>query len=174
MTTADGSAVVDRHNSHIHDGVAEILPEALGRIRAGNRPFLVEEVKFDHVVGTTCCVRTGPDDSIVYARRPRRAGVTRFVKNRAVEPCDSVVIILKEADEGYVLITAFIGSLAEPEPWDAEARLRQLRRSPGTSTAALAEAEDKAKRSATFWAENALVWGSEPVEPGTETQICPW
>lgn len=25
-----------------------------------------------------------------------------------------------------------------------------------------------------FWSSHALVWGSEPIVPGTETATCPW
>ncbi|OQB18279.1 MAG: hypothetical protein BWY14_00954 [Parcubacteria group bacterium ADurb.Bin192] len=150
----NGERVVDRHQSHLHAAVEGLLPEALGRIDAAGRDFLVDEVDFGRLIGETTCVATGPDDAVVYAKRPKRFGLSRFVKNRRPEPCSSVVVILKKAEDfgGYVLITAFVGRRSEPEPWDRNATANSL----------------------PFWNSHALVWGSEPTIPGTETTRCPW
>ena len=150
-----GEVVVDRFRSHLHNGVERLLPEALGRIDSAGREFLVEEVDFSRLVGETTCVVTGGPEggAIVYAQRPERFGLSRFVKNRRPEPCSSIVVILKAGDGGeYVLITAFVGTRPEPEPWDRNAT----------------------ERSVEFWSSHALVWGSEPTVPGTETDRCPW
>lgn len=148
-----GEKVVDRHQSHLHEGVERLLPEALGRVESAGRNFLVEEVAMGRLVGETSCVETLSSDEVLYAQRPCRAGLTRFVKNREAEPCDSVVVILKKsAPTEYVLVTAFVGRRPEPEPWDKNAT----------------------EKSVAFWQTHALVWGSEPVIPGTETTICPW
>jgi len=149
-----GEAVIDRLNSHIHRGVAPLLPEALSRIVSGGRSFINEEVVFDRIIGETICVATGPGDQIVYAIRSGRAGHTRFVRNRKPEACASMVVVLKKAEESdqYILITAFIGRKAELEPWDKGATEKSL----------------------AFWSSHALIWGGEPVVPGTETAECPW
>ena len=77
----------------------------------------------------------------------------REVIHRSPEPTQKVTVILKAGDAGdYVLITAFIGASAEPEPWDRNAT----------------------PQSVAFWNSHALVWGSEPVVPGTETDRCSW
>ncbi len=152
---ASGQQVVDRYNSHIHPEVLPLLPEALAKIHMGDKPFSLEVVEFDHVVGETTCVRTDPSDQIVYAKRVKRYGLTRFVKNRRPEPCKSVVVILVKATDGsdaYVLVTAFIGEKPQPEPWDLHA-----------------PAESRS-----FWLTHALLWGTEKVVPGTETTECPW
>lgn len=153
-STRDGWTVFDRHNSHLHPGVQELLPAALGKINTKGRKFLVEEVVFDHIIGETVCVPTGSGDQIVFAQRPKRFGLTRFVVGKPAQPCQSIVVILKrrEENDGYILITAFIGSKPEPEPWDRNAT----------------------ERSVKFWNTHALVWGSEPTIPGTETEVCPW
>jgi hypothetical protein len=152
---ASGEEVVDRYNSHLHADVVRLLPEALGKINSAGRVFLVEEVDFGQQIGETTCVATGPGDEIVFVKRPKRWGHTRFVLNRTPEACSSVVIILKKAEDfdgGYVLITAFVGHRPEPEPWDRNAT----------------------PRSREFWETHALVWRSEPTIPGTETTSCPW
>lgn len=152
--TKDGEEVVDRHNSHLHASVIALLPEAIAKIGTKERNFLVEVVDFGHIIGETTCVTTTSEDEVVYAQRPKRFGLTRFVKDRLPEPCSTVVLILKVADgqPGYVLVTAFIGGKPEPEPWDRNATTK----------------------SREFWSNNGLVWGSEPVIPGTETSECPW
>ncbi len=149
-----GEAVIDRFNSHVHDGVARLLPAALLRVQSQGRKFLIEEVDFGQPVGETICVPTGPGDEIVYAIRPKRFGHSRFVKNRKPEPCGAVTIILKrdEFDPYYVLITAFVGHKPEPEPWD--------RNSNGLSR--------------DFWSSHALIWGCEEVMHNTVTTECPW
>jgi len=155
MELKSGEVVVDRFHSHLHRGVAPLLPEALARIESNGRDFLVEEVDFGRPIGETICVPTGPGDEIVFAKRPKRFGLTRFVKNRKPEPSSSVTVVLKVTGEdrgAYVLLSAFIGGKPEPEPWDKNAT----------------------EKSVAFWVSHALVWGCEPVVPGTETTVCPW
>lgn len=154
MQLRSGETVVDRHRSHIHPGVASLLPEALSRINSAGKDFLVEEIDFGRSIGETVCVPTSDADEIVWAQRPGRFGLTRFVKNREPEACNAVTVILKRDDveDSYVLITGFVGHRPEPEPWDWNAT----------------------PQSVAFWSSHALIWGSEPVIPGTETTTCPW
>lgn len=163
MRLKSGEEVVDRHRSHLHNGVERLLPDALARIESQGRKFLVEEVVFDHTIGGTTCVATAAGDQIIYAKRPGRWGYTRFVLNRTAEPCPSIVVILKAGDGGeYILITAFIGHRPEPEPWDR----RNFAQQP--------DPQEAERYSREFWSSHALVWGSEEVVPGTETRRCPW
>lgn len=156
MKLKSGEVVVDRYNSHLHSSVLVILPEALARIETKGRTFIVEEVEFDRIIGESNCVSTNRNDSNVsFARRPKRFGLTRFVKNRQPEPKSSAVCILKTAEDEpgkFVLVAAFIGQKSPPEPWDEFAEPDSI----------------------PFWKTHALIWGSEPVIPGTETTICPW
>lgn len=154
INLGSGEEVFDRHNSHAHGEVASLLPEALAAIESHGRKFFIHEHDFGRVVGETICVPTRPSDEIVFAKRPKRFGHSRFVKNRQPEPCTKAVVILKRDDyeDYYVLITAFVGHRPEPEPWDRNATAR----------------------SSEFWATHALVWGAEEVIPGTETTVCPW
>lgn len=151
---SSGETVYDRPRSHLHAGVCELLPEALATVDAGGEGFLVVECDFGRVIGQTSRVATHPGDTIVYAQRVGRRGLSRFVKNRHPEPCQRVTVVLKrdERDAYYVLLSAWIGTRAEPEPWDANAT----------------------ERSVDFWNSQALVWGSEDVVLGTEQIWCPW
>ena len=143
--TKDGISVIDRAKSHCHLPPG-LLAEALSRIDlSGEEQFAKFSVPMGREVGCTDCVQTCPDDVIVYARREGRGGPTRFVMNRAGTPCATVQVVLKSTGNPltWVLITAFIGESAEPEPWDNHAT----------------------PRSASFWRSHALCWGSAPVVP---------
>ncbi len=153
---ASGEAVVDRPNSHLHANVARLLRELLVHIHAQGRRSIVYSHDFKRVVGTTICVATDHTSEIVHAQRVGRHGLTRFVKGVSPQPTAWVTIILLLQDGGrYEVRTAYTGPLAEPEPWDHNARQRM-------------------GQSRSFWARHALVWGSEPIIPGTETLECPW
>jgi hypothetical protein len=152
--TADGAVVVNRPNSHLHGDITPIITDALLRIDTCGRQFVESEVDFDKVIGVSCCVSTGPKDCIIFAQRHNRAGMTRFVVDRDKEPTTKVMVVLKQTANPteYVLITAFVGSKAEREPWDTRATSASLK----------------------FWKSKALVWGAEPVQKGTATTKCPW
>ncbi|OGL94691.1 hypothetical protein A2348_03100 [Candidatus Uhrbacteria bacterium RIFOXYB12_FULL_58_10] len=139
---ASGELVRDLEDSHLHAGVAELLPEALGRISSDGRTFILVEIDMGRVVGVTNGVTTRPGDSIVYAQRPGRPGLTRFVLNREPEPCRYVRVALTWVDEEYKILTAYIGRASELEPADSMAKF---------------------STSYGFWKDFALLWGFEPV-----------
>lgn len=154
-TLKSGERVVDRHHSHLHGDVMALLPAILAEIESGGKKFLVASHDFGRVIGETICIATGAGDEIVFAQRPRRQGLSRFVKNRMSEPSSALVAILmmaRDEVDTYVLVSAFIGHPAEPEPWDRNAT----------------------EKSVSFWNSHALVWGTESTIPGTETTVCPW
>jgi len=152
LKTRDGWEVVDRHRSHLHGGVLDLLPHALSQIDTRGRGFLVETIDFGRVIGGQTSVPTSVGDEVVWAQRPGRVGLTRFVKNRSALPTTNLTVILKRGDREYVVITVWVGGQSEPEPWDRNATVR----------------------SRVFWATHALVWGAEETIPGTETSVCPW
>lgn len=153
--TKDGYTVIDRHNSHIHSTVTSFLPEALNKIEVAGQDFIIAKVEFNRFIGMNLCVETDSSDEIVFAKRPNRKGYTRFVKSREAELSTCATLILKADEILYktmIIITAFIGDPAEPEPWDAKATNESLE----------------------FWSNHALVWGLIPVVPGTETEESQW
>lgn len=137
--TANGVVVIDRPNSHIHPDVEPLIAEALSKINTRNLDFIEVEVDFDRVIGASSCVQTTDNDVIVFAQRPNRKGLTRFVLDRQKEMTSKVMVVLKKAVNQYVLITSFIGEKGEVEPWDAKA-----------TNASIA-----------FWKNRALVWGEQ-------------
>ncbi len=153
-----GEEVRDREEgSHLHAGVNHLLPNVLDQLDSAD--FDPSEIRvkrvidMGRVIGVSSLVSTGPDDEIVFAQRPNRDGLTRFVKNREPRPCSFLTVVLRKEDSGYfTLLTAFIGDRSENEPW-------------------YPDASAEAKK---FWEENALVWGHEPVIEGTETSVSPY
>jgi len=135
---ASGEYVFDRPRSHLHGDVETLLHELFARIRALDRQFIIEEIDLGRIVGKKHCVETGPDDEIVYAQRPNRKGLTRFVLNREPEDCTCAVLVLKrdEYADIYIVLTAYIGTHSEPEPWDRYAT----------------------PKSEEFWSEHAMIW----------------
>ena len=155
---ADGIPVIDRWNSHLtthlkaYPLLGELLPLALNQITSDARDFLLSEVDMGKVVGKSICVATTMSDQIIFAQRPNRKGLTRFVESREPEECSKIAVILKKADGYYVLLSAFVGGPTPPEPWDKFASPESL----------------------PFWNSHALIWGHEEVLPGTETRDYPW
>lgn len=124
---------------HFHNLSEKLIEEALKKVKIKYKSRMIKYIaKFDRIIGKKACVKTKEDDCIIFARRKGRKGDTRFVKNRELEDCKSIVIILKKDTTGeyYILLTAFIGEESYPEPWDRFAT-------------------EKAK---TFWSNHALVF----------------
>lgn len=150
-----GEAVINSPRNHVasHSSVLALLPDALSRVASRGRDVIADEIDFGRPIGESICVRTTTADTIVFAQRPRRLGLTRFVCGRTPEPCSGVVVVLrKEVTGEYQLATAYIGRRAEPEPWDRYAT----------------------PNSVAFWNTHALIWGAEQTISGTETTQCPW
>lgn len=153
-------AVYDRADSHVHteyEGIWKLITELLPTIIS---PQDVDHFHYSHdfgyVIGESICVHTDDNDEIVYAQRPHRDGKTCFIKNRPLRPTSVLTIVFKRdiysPVEQYILITAYMGEKAPPEPWDALATIDSI----------------------PFWNTHALVWGSVQVIEGTETLDCPW
>lgn len=154
-----GEEVFDRCPSHIHAGVTEeLLREAFARSFAEpGQEKLKCTVDFGRTIGVSTRVETREGDEIIFAKRPDRDGLTCFVKNRAPEPTSCLTFTVRQQEDGrYILRTAYLGTGGFTEPW-AAARDGEL----------LAD-------SIAFWQRNALCWGYEPVEAGTETFDPPW
>jgi len=168
MKLGSGEIVIDRPDSHLHEGLGELLDEALAKVNSEGKDFIESETDFGREVGKTSLTETNAKDIIVFAQRPRRAGLTRFVKGREADTCSSVTVVLKKGDRGqypgnyYVLLTAYVGHITPPEPWSE----RDFIKRPDPDAAR--------KKSRGFWSNHALVYGSEPILSNTETDVCPW
>ncbi len=149
-----GESVRDRDDSHLHGDVVRYLPEVLAATNSRGQASIVREHRFPRVVGVKNVVQTNQSDSILFAQRPGRAGLSRFVLNRRPEPTNWVTVILRQQPTGeYMIVSAWCGPATTHEPWDKYATLSVSRR---------------------FWSTHAIVWGTEPADEETITTTCPW
>ncbi len=136
------------HHPKLLDAVKKSIPtlEVSGQISR-------TEIDTGEVVGTTDLVETGEGDEIFYAIRTLRDTYSRFVKNKKPTPTTWVTVDLRKvSDAEYYLYTAFVGRLTPSFPGGNY----------------LPEQSKK------FWSTHALVWGTQEIKPGTETEKCPW
>ncbi len=110
------------------------------------------EYEFPFEIGKTNCIKTTFENKIIYAIRKGRIGHTRFVMDSAPIGCKHVFLVLKKIEEGYLILTIFIGKKAAREPWDEQANLEDLE----------------------FWQNNALIFNQEEIIEGSETTESPW
>lgn len=103
------------------------------------------EYDFHKVVGKTSCVETIDGDQIVYAKRKQRDSFSRFVKNRQPEDTSLSSVVLFKKDYGYLLWSAWCGSLVPTTP-DSEGRM---------------------KTSEGFWLNHALVYDESLIQVDT-------
>ena len=153
-----GEKVYDRSPSHIHESAAPYVQEALLKVNSESREKFDAVVDFGKVIGISNLVVTTEKDDIVFAQRVNRDGLSRLVKNRKGEPTTTLLIGLKKAEDdpdAYIVATSFIGLPSKNEPWD-------------TKTA------EERKESCAFWNKRAIIYGTEPFVPGTETTKYPW
>jgi CRISPR-associated protein Csx3 len=153
---ATGEIVVDRKDSHVasHASALPHIAEALSKIHAKERKSFCETVDLGRSIGANHCVETHERDDIIFAQRPNRAGLTRFVKNRKPDQDSRMTCCLTKVNGGgFILGTAFVGPMAPAEPWDSK----------------FAD-----ENSVEFWNSHALVWGYGEVIADTETTRCPW
>ncbi len=123
LVTKDGKAVTNRPSSHVAEHAWRWVPDAVAAIDTKGRDYFVEDVEFPHPTGKSNVIETSEDDDIVFARRPRRPGYSRFVRGRGKHrvPTNKLTVILKrkegrgEDPNEYLLVTAWIGGISEPE-----------------------------------------------------------
>jgi len=149
-TTACGGQLVipwkTREHLLAHPEVGELLEEVAGLLRLpSDGSFLATEVNLGRIIGRSGCVATTPITSstpTLFASRVGRDKPSRVVVGE-LGPEVSTVVVLAFADrdvEGqYVLITSFVGQLAEKEPWDRTIR-----------------SQAEAERALGFWSCHAL------------------
>lgn len=137
---------------HIHLDIASIIPMFFEEISDYEEEFLEREFVFEQPIGFTECLKVDEHDEVIYGIRKGRLGHTRFVLNRQAQQTNSLFVILKKVELGYMIITIFKGKKAAREPFDPLATEEDLK----------------------FWQNHALVFDSEIIIEGSQTQTCPW
>lgn len=158
-TTSNGKKIyVDDQDSHAathlvdEPGLFELIQEMLAQVKAiGDNLYIDRDM--GRIVGTSALVATTEEDDILYAKRPNRAIYTRFVRNREPIPTRYVTVVLhKDSEATYNLHSAWIGRAVPQFPGDSH----------------------ETPESKPFWANHALIWGSQTIQPGSETRVQPW
>lgn len=153
--------MIDLDNSHAATHLKEQpnLLELVKRIISNtdlpeiDDKFYSFETDTGYTIGEMDLVETDNNDEIIYAKRKNRNNFTRFVKNKPRPKTSFVSIVIKKNDnETLELWSAWIGRLVPPFPGD----------------------EHEQPESKSFWEKHALVWGTQAIEPGTETSEKPW
>jgi len=111
--------VYERLDSHLNIDVQTIVRDVL-KTKGLYESFVKIHRTYNEVIGNTYCVRITKKDRLSFQARPGRKGFSHIVDNREPEPCKSVVITLKQIQYGYIILTAYIGEPAPPEPWDRD------------------------------------------------------
>jgi len=112
------------------------------------------ETDMGRIVGKSDLVENDRQDEIVYAKRKNREVFTVFNKSKSPQPCSLVTVSLhQQADGSYELLSAWIGPLNSP-PFPGD--------------------ENETAESKSFWTTHSLAWGTQEIQPQTETSQCPW
>jgi hypothetical protein len=140
--------------THFKDepGLRELVIEVLEQTVTTDE-YMWFETDMGRVVGMTSLVETDDSDDIIYAKRLNRDSYTRFTRSRQPQPCSIVTVAMTPLnDDFYELDSAWIGTVGHSFP-----------DTPGA-----------ADESREYWSRHALVWGSQAVQAGSETKVCPW
>lgn len=130
----------------------ELVADFLAR-QEFHEPAIFLDHNAGSVVGMTDMVETNDADDIVYAKRLNRDTYTRFAKNRLPSTTTYFTVALQQDERGdYELVSAWIGRVCPNFPDEPNAT----------------------SESRPFWATHALAWGTQTVQEGTETSVCPW
>lgn len=163
-TSANGRKVYYR-NPHSHaalhfqdtPGLREAAAEAVRGMTLTEKD-LGTQVDLGRIVGACDVVSTTPDDEIIYGVRNQRFqdGLVPFVKHRQGDPTSSVALhLVLQEDGSYDLSSSWFGVYdGDDEPFP--------------------QAPEATPRSVSYWDSHAFVYGSQAIEPGTETTEKPW
>jgi hypothetical protein len=110
------------------------------------------EKDMGRIVGESTLVETTDADEVIYAVRLGREKYTRFVMNKSAQPTSYVTVILRRADDGYSLWSAWCGKLVPTSPGG----------------------DDEMLESQGFWSKHALVYDETIIKLDTLTTTCPW
>lgn len=155
ILSRNGWPILDRTDASHNQIPLHLLQEAAAQVALDEAPFVAKTADLGRMVGRLSCIPTTPKDipRIRFAVRKNRTKPSRFILLGSELPPETsrITMILKRAaeQEAYILIAAWFGEQAMPEPWDRHAT---------------PQAKD-------FWRTHALVWGSHEADPLTLTPI---
>jgi len=145
------TVIIIDERSHLHGEILSLVLESLKRINFRS-DVIRETVDFGYPIGHTHCVEVGKNDEIYFQKRGNRRKPSKMVRHRQPEPCNLLSLVLVSTGaSAYRLLTAYIGKLAEPEPWDERAFRREK------------DLREARKRAQIFWNQHALIEENENI-----------
>ena len=146
-----GLNVRSRKHLRAHPEVMPLLPEAISQLvlpRGGVR--LEAEVNFKRPIGAATLIEvpySSPSQWVTFAQRSHRVGPSRITATDSPTTIQTLVVVADASAtqaNHYRLVTAYIGILTPPEPWD-------IRLNDAARTDALE-----------FWCRHAIVYNPAP------------
>lgn len=116
-----GEQVYNRDSTHVDKVIKDLVLGVLPSIESNDEVHFEKSITFPNNIGICRVVRATFNDQIYYAVRKNRKGYSRIVKGKEGEQSNILFLVLhKYPEDGtkYVLITAYIGDRAGPEPYD--------------------------------------------------------
>lgn len=146
----------DSHTAtHIKDApqLVELAAE-ITKITDLHDEFTMFHTDMGHTIGTSDLVAIETGDRLVWAKRANRDTYTVFNMSKQSQPSSLVTTAYEQHNDGtYELVSTWIGPSDSPSM-------------PGT--------ERETPDSRAFWSTHALAWGTQEIQPGTETTSNPW
>lgn len=135
---ANGQRVFDRNPEerfgrtlkHIHIRRPQ-LNVALSLINPDASCKKIEKtIEFPKIVGLSSITEVDHNDKVFWARRRGKKGLSKFVENKDIEETAKITVILIRKEENpaeWVLLAAFYGEFAGPEPFSPDANPESLK-----------------------------------------------
>ncbi len=114
-----GEQVYNRDSTHVDKVIKDLVLDVLPSIESNDEVHFEKSITFPSNIGICRVVNTTSNDQIYYAVRKNRKGYSRIVKGKEGEQSNVLSLaLLKSSETKYILITAYIGDRAGPEPYD--------------------------------------------------------
>jgi hypothetical protein len=154
LRTACGGTltILPKAQEHLraHPDVLDFLPEAIASITLPKTGFMATVIDMGRVIGKCGTVETQMGDvntPMLFAKRSDRRKPSRVVPPDTFGKDSTTIVVLaypsRHELETYIFVTAWVGSLAQKEPWD-----------PNISS------EAEFSDCINYWCSNALVYDS--------------
>ena len=149
----------NKHSSHAatHIGDTPQLEELAAEITRKtdlDGAYMQFHTDMGRIVGASDLVDVKPGDRLTYAKRLNRDTYSVFNLSKTPQPSSLVTTAYEVRDDGsWELVSTWIGPSDSPS-------------FPGT--------ERETPDSKEFWSKHALAWGTQEIQPSTQTDTCPW
>lgn len=167
MKTKDGIEVIitskTKEHMQAHKVDMELVKEAISNVWTDNNGLIMKTINFEKIIGKSNGVRLSKNSThhcqVQWAKRKGRGNWTRVTTEHEPSGCKTMAVIIKKINDGYELVTAYIGQITPREPTDTMVSRKQNMIDWGD-----------------LWCRFALVWNEEEFEtaPVTMSLVEAW